>query len=51
MHFAHHFRDVLIAEEAARAGATLVTENVKDFERWRGLLAAGKKRLKLFDPC
>jgi predicted nucleic acid-binding protein len=50
MHFAHHFRDVLIAEEAVRAGATLVTENVKDFERWKALLAAGRRTLKLFDP-
>ncbi len=50
MHFAHHFRDVLIAEEAVRVGATLVTENVKDFERWKGLLAARRKRLKVFDP-
>jgi predicted nucleic acid-binding protein len=50
MDFAHHFRDVLIAEEAVRAGATLVTENLKDFERWRGLLGARKKRLRLFDP-
>jgi predicted nucleic acid-binding protein len=50
MHFAHHFRDVLIAEEAVRAGATLVTENVKDFERWKVLVVAGRKRLKLFDP-
>jgi hypothetical protein len=25
----HHFRDLLIAVEAARAGATVITENVK----------------------
>ncbi len=48
MNFAHHFRDLLIALEAARAGATLVTENVGDFTRWRSLLAAAKQTLKLF---
>jgi predicted nucleic acid-binding protein len=48
--FAYHFRDVLIAEESERAGATLVTENVKDFERWKALLASGRRKLKLFDP-
>jgi len=48
--FPRHLRDVLIALEAARAGATLVTENVKDFRRWQTLLASGKRKLKLFDP-
>jgi predicted nucleic acid-binding protein len=50
MRFVHHFRDILIAAEAARAGATLVTENVKDFARWKSALASARKRLKLFDP-
>jgi predicted nucleic acid-binding protein len=50
MHFAHHFRDVLIAVEAVRAGATLVTENVRDFKRWSALLGPERRRLKLFDP-
>lgn len=31
--FVHHFRDLLIALEAVRAGATLVTENAGDFAR------------------
>ena len=48
--FVHHFRDLLIALEAAREGATLVTENVRDFARWRSLLASAQKTLKLFDP-
>ena len=48
--FAVHFRDLLIAVEAARAGATLVTENTKDFERWRAVLQSAKKTLKLFNP-
>lgn len=48
--FVHHFRDLLIAMEAARAGATLVTENVGDFIRWKSLLAFGHKTLKLFNP-
>lgn len=50
MDFVRHFRDLLIAVEAARAGATLVTENVGDFARWRSLLASAKKTLKLFKP-
>jgi predicted nucleic acid-binding protein len=33
MDFVHHFRDLLIALEAGRAGATMVTENIRDFER------------------
>jgi predicted nucleic acid-binding protein len=48
--FVHHFRDVLIAVEAARARATLVTENAGDFERWRSLLASSRKILRLFHP-
>jgi len=50
MDFVRHFRDLLIAVEAARAGATLVTENVGDFARWRSLLASTGKNLKLFNP-
>ena len=48
--FAHHFRDLLIATEAVRARATLVTENAGDFARWRSLLAPSRKILKLFVP-
>jgi predicted nucleic acid-binding protein len=48
--FAHYFRDLLIAVEAVGAGATLVTENVGDFARWKSLLASAQKSLKLFDP-
>jgi predicted nucleic acid-binding protein len=48
--FVNHFRDLLIAVEAVRAGATLVTENVRDFARWRSLLASAQKKLKLFNP-
>src|SRR5215470_12275174 len=50
MDFVRHFRDLLIAVEAARAEATLVTENVRDFVRWRSILASARKTLKLFDP-
>jgi len=48
--FAHHFRDLLIAGEAVKAKATLVTENTRDFARWRSLLAPSRKILKLFHP-
>ena len=51
MDFARHFRDLLIAIEAAGAGATLVTENVGDFARWRSILGSAKKTLKLFKPA
>lgn len=47
--FAGHFRDALIALEAVRAGATLVTENVRDFARWKALLVSARRNLKLFD--
>lgn len=47
--FAGHFRDALIALEAVRAGATLVTENVRDFARWKSLLVSAKRNLKVFD--
>jgi predicted nucleic acid-binding protein len=49
--FVHHFRDLLIAVEAVRARATLVTENARDFARWRSLLASSRKVLKLFHPA
>jgi predicted nucleic acid-binding protein len=48
MDFVRHFRDLLIAVEAARSGATLVTENLGDFTRWRSILASSKRTLKVF---
>jgi predicted nucleic acid-binding protein len=48
--FVRHFRDILITLEAARADATLVTENFRDFARWKVLLASTGKTLKLFNP-
>jgi predicted nucleic acid-binding protein len=48
--FVHHFRDLLIAVEAVGAGATLVTENVGDFARWRSLFASARKNLRVFSP-
>jgi len=48
--FVHHFRDLLIACETVRAGATLVTENIRDFARWRSILASAGRTLDLFDP-
>jgi len=50
MDFAHHFRDVLIAQEAVRARATLVTENAGDFVRWKALLARMRTTLRIFKP-
>ncbi|MFZ3211139.1 MAG: type II toxin-antitoxin system VapC family toxin [Terriglobales bacterium] len=50
MEFVRHFRDMLIAVETTRAGATLVTENTGDFARWRSLFASAKRNLKLFTP-
>ena len=50
INFVHHFRDLLIALEAVRAGATLVTENVRDFVRWKVLLASSRRSLKIFSP-
>lgn len=50
MQFVLHFRDALIALEAARARATLVTENIDDFARWRSLLRSAGMPLKLFKP-
>jgi hypothetical protein len=32
------------------AGATLVTENSRDFARWNSLLVSARKALKLFNP-
>jgi hypothetical protein len=46
---ADHFRDVLIALEAVRSGATLMTENARDFQRWEALLRAAGHRLRVFD--
>jgi predicted nucleic acid-binding protein len=48
--FASHFRDLLIAIEASRARATLVTENVRHFARWKSVLASAGKTLRMFDP-
>jgi predicted nucleic acid-binding protein len=50
MDFVRHFRDLLIASEAMRTGATLVTENSRDFARWKSLLVSARKTLKLFHP-
>ena len=50
MDFVHHFRDLLIAVEALRASATLVTENAGDCARSRSLLASARKTLKIFNP-
>ncbi|MGA2097618.1 MAG: hypothetical protein ABSH39_15060 [Candidatus Acidiferrum sp.] len=47
MDFVHHFRDLLIALEAVRADATLITENARDFERCRTLLASSGRKMKL----
>jgi predicted nucleic acid-binding protein len=49
--FADHFRDALIALEAAHARATLVTENVADFVRWKSLAASAGITLKLFNAA
>ena len=51
MDFVDHFRDLLIALEAVRVDATLVTENVQDFNRWKALLASSRMILKLFNPA
>jgi predicted nucleic acid-binding protein len=50
MDFVSHFRGLLIASEAMRMGATLVTENSRDFARWRSLLVSARKTLKLYNP-
>jgi len=48
--FVHHFRDALIALEAAHTRAALVTEDVADFARWKSLIASAGMTLKLFTP-
>lgn len=45
--FKDHFRDGLIAISAARVGATVVTENQKNFELWQKGLARSGRRLSL----
>lgn len=45
----NHFRDILIALDAAKNGATLVTENARDFLRWQKLLRSTGRDLRLFD--
>jgi len=50
MDFVRHFRDLLIALEAVRAGATLVTENARDFARWKSFLASSGNTLQSFEP-
>ncbi len=45
--FRAHFRDGLIAVSAARIGATVVTENGRNFELWRDGLARSGQRLAL----
>ncbi len=49
LRFTDHFRDVLIALEAVKNGATLMTENARDFLRWRRVLRAAGQQLRLFD--
>ena len=46
---ADHFRDVLIALEAAEHHATLITENASDFLRWQKLFRSAGKGLAVFD--
>jgi predicted nucleic acid-binding protein len=42
--FKDHFRDGLIAVSAVRHGATVVTENGRNFELWRdGLIRSGRR--------
>jgi hypothetical protein len=45
----NHFRDILIALEAAKNGAILVTENARDFLRCQKLLRSTGRDLRLFD--
>jgi predicted nucleic acid-binding protein len=42
-----HFRDGLIAVSASRIGATVVTENGRNFELWKEALARSRQRLAL----
>ena len=46
---ADHCRDGLIALEAAKQRATLVTENARDFSRWKMLLRAKGRALVVLD--
>ena len=46
--FKDHFRDGLIAASAARIGATVVSENRRNFEVWRDGLARSGRRLSLY---
>lgn len=48
LNFKDHFRDGLIAVSAARIGATVVTENRRNFELWRDGLARSGRRLDLY---
>lgn len=48
MDFVRNFRDALIALEAVHIGATLVTENIRDFARWKSLLASSSRTLRVF---
>ena len=45
-----HVRDVLIALEASRHSATLVTENTHDFLRWQKLFRSTGRTLRLLSP-
>lgn len=49
LRMADHFRDVLIALEASNNGATLMTENARDFRRWQKLLRSTGRNLRVFD--
>lgn len=51
MLFPAHFRDLLIAVAAMAAQATLVTENVRDFARWKSVLASTGRTLRIFNPA
>jgi len=46
--FKDHFRDGLIATSAARIGATVVTENRRNFDLWRDGLARSGRQLSLY---
>jgi predicted nucleic acid-binding protein len=48
LNFKDHFRDGLIAASAARYGATVVTENVRDFELWQNGLRRSGRRFSLY---
>jgi predicted nucleic acid-binding protein len=47
LNFKDHFRDGLIAVSAARCGATVVTENARDFELWQAGLRRSGRRFSL----